>query len=81
MKISELLGQLVYVLRCFVRSFFSSLYYTDDTSYVSTENEEQESKTGQETRLSEIALNDAIHKVDFPWYFQNQVCIHSFLCF
>lgn len=66
----------------YVRLFdFSSLYYTDDTSVVSTENEDQEPKTGQETRLSEIAMNDAILKVDFPWYFQNQASFDSVLFF
>lgn len=52
----------------------SSLLFTDDScNSNSSEHEEQEQNTEHEIRLTELKLNDPVHKVDLSWYFQTQV--------
>lgn len=48
--------------------------FTDDgCNSNSSEHEEQEQSTEHEIRLTELKLNDPVHKVDLSWYFQTQV--------
>ena len=53
----------------------SSLLFNEDTPSSTNSENEDEYKTEHENRITELTMNDAVHRVDILWYFQTQVSL------